>query len=136
MLNHARRLFTCAALFNGSVVLGLLLLEPLLQPWLRLESASGSNLALRDLGLALIATFALAYLCVAYRPEQFRPYIGLGVVGKCLVVVAIYAHWLAGHIGWQLPALALGDVVFSVLFVDFLNRYPSALSTQQKELSL
>lgn len=125
MLSHARRLFVSAAIFNLSVVLGLLILTPWLQPLLRLELASGSNLALRDLGLTLIATFGLAYLCIAYNPRRYRPYIALGIVGKCLVVVAIYGHWLAGHISWQLPALALGDVLFTLLFVDFLKRHPA-----------
>lgn len=125
MLSHARRLFTCAAIFNLSVVFGLLFLLPWLQPLLSLEVASGSNLALRDLGLALIATFGLAYLCVAHNPQRFRPYISLGILGKVLVVVTIYSHWLVGHIGWQLPALALGDVLFTLLFVDFLTRHPA-----------
>lgn len=125
MLSHARRLFICAAIFNLSVVFGLLLLQPWLQPLLRLEEAGGSNLALRDLGLALIATFGLAYLCIAHNPQRFRPYISLGIVGKALVVVAIYGHWLAGHISWQLPVLALGDVLFTLLFVNFLKRHPA-----------
>ena len=125
MLTHARWLFGLAALFNLSVVLGLLLLGPWLNPLLQLNEATGSNLALRDLGLMLIATFGFAYLCVAHSPTKFRLYIPLGVMGKSLVVIAIYGHWLAGHISWQLPALALGDVLFAWLFLSFLRRYPA-----------
>jgi len=125
MLRHARWLFLTAALFNWSVALGLLLIEPVLRPRLGLEIATGSNLALRDLGLVLIISFGIAYLCVSLNPVRFRPYIGLGVLGKSLVLVAIYGHWLAGHIGWQLPALALGDALYSLLFLQFLRRYPA-----------
>ncbi|MGE8064409.1 hypothetical protein [Pseudomonas sp. NPDC089569] len=125
MLIHARWLFGSAALFNWAVVLGLLLLNPWLSPLLQLNEPTGSNFALRDLGLMLIATFGVAYLCVARSPARFRPYVGLGVLGKCLVVIAIYSHWLAGHISWPLPALALGDVLFAWLFVDFLRRHPA-----------
>ncbi|MGE8154170.1 MULTISPECIES: hypothetical protein [Pseudomonas] len=125
MLIHARWLFGLAALFNFSVAFGLLLLDTWLGPLLQLNEATGSNLALRDLGLMLIASFGFAYLCTAYSPGRFRPYVGLGAGAKILVVVAIFGHWLAGNIGWQLPALALGDVLFAWLFLSFLRQYPA-----------
>ena len=125
MLSAARRLFIPAAIFNWSVAGGLLFLSDLTGPLLQLDPSGCSNLALRDMCMALVAAFGIAYWRIAFDPLRFRPYIELGIVGKALVVLVIYGHWLTGHIGWQLPAVAFGDVLFAVLFVNFLRRYPA-----------
>jgi len=124
MMQYARRLFIPAALFNWLAGGGLLLLGDLMGPLLKLDPATGTNLALRDMGLALVILFGIAYWRIAFDPSRFRPYIELGILGKGLVVLALYGHWFAGHISWQLPALAFGDVVFALLFLDFLRRHP------------
>lgn len=123
MIIYARSLMGTAALFNWSVVLGLLIFNTQLSRLLNLDVASGSNLAMRDLALALIATFGIAYLCAAIDPVRARPYITLGAIGKALAALTIFAHWLLGHISWQLPALLVGDVIYSLLFIGFLHRY-------------
>lgn len=123
MQTHARWLMGSAALFNWAVVLGLLFFDEHLAPLLGLDPSSGSNLALRDLALVLIATFGGAYLYAARDPVRGRPYIVLGAIGKALVALAIYSHWALGHITWQLPALVAGDVLYSLLFIHFLRRY-------------
>lgn len=125
MLSTARRLFIPAALFNWSVAGALLLLSDLMGPLLQLDPASGTNLAFRDMSMLLVAAFGVAYWRIAFDPQRFRPYIELGILGKSLVVLVIYGHWLAGHIGWHLPAVAFGDVVFALLFWSFLRRYPA-----------
>jgi len=125
MPSAARRLFIPAAIFNWSVAGGLLLLSDVMGPLLQLDPASGTNLALRDISMLLVALFGFAYWRIAFDPQRFRPYIELGILGKSLVVAAIYSHWLAGHIGWQLPAVAFGDAVFALLFLNFLHRYPA-----------
>lgn len=122
MLTHARWLMGTAALFNWTVVLGFLLFNGLLTRLLGLDPASGTNLAMRDLALVLIATFGAAYLYAALDPQRGRPYIALGALGKALVALAMFAHWALGHIDWRLPALVTGDVVYSLLFVQFLRR--------------
>ncbi|MEQ6328906.1 hypothetical protein VLF92_11315 [Pseudomonas chengduensis] len=123
MRTHARWLMGTAALFNWSVVLAFLFLADLLNPLLGLDPSTGTNLAMRDLALVLIATFGGAYFFAALDPVRGRPYIALGAIAKVLVVLAIYAHWALGHIGWQLPALVVGDVIYSLLFIHFLRRY-------------
>lgn len=123
MITHARWLMGTAALFNWSVVLGFLFLNTQLGLLLHLDSSSGSNLAMRDLALALVATFGIAYFFAAINPVRGRPYIVLGAVGKAFAALTIFIHWLLGNIDWQLPALLLGDVLYSLLFIHFLRRY-------------
>lgn len=123
MHTHARWLMGTAALFNWSVVLGFLFLNELLTQILSLEPSAGTNLAMRDLALVLIGVFGCAYFYAALDPVRGRPYIVLGAFAKAMVVVAMYIHWALGHIDWQLPALVVGDVVYSLLFIQFLRRY-------------
>lgn len=123
MITHARWLMGTAALFNWSVVLCFLFLNTQLSVLLQLDSVGGSNLAMRDLALALVATFGAAYLYAAIDPIRGRPYIVLGVLGKSLAALTIFTHWLAGNIGWQLPMLLIGDVLYSLLFINFLRRH-------------
>ncbi|MDG9757905.1 hypothetical protein N5E31_03900 [Pseudomonas chengduensis] len=123
MITHARWLMGTAALFNFSVVLCFLFLNTQFSALLQLDSATGSNLAMRDLALALIATFGAAYLYAAIDPVRGRPYIALGALGKSLAALTIFAHWFAGSIDWQLPLLLVGDVLYSLLFIHFLRRY-------------
>ena len=125
----ARRLFIPAALFNWVVAGGLLLFSDLMGSLLQLDPASGTNLALRDMCMLLVAVFGVSYWRIAFDPQRFRPYIELGILGKSLVVLVIYGHWLAGHMGWQLPAVAFGDAVFTVLFWNFMRRYPASSPT-------
>lgn len=123
MITHARWLMGTAALFNWSVVLCFLFLSTQLSALLQLDSASGSNLAMRDLALALVATFGAAYLYAAIDPVRGRPYIVLGALGKSLAALTIFTHWFAGNIDWQLPLLLVGDVLYSLLFIYFLRRH-------------
>jgi hypothetical protein len=70
----------------------------------------------------LIGVFGYAYLRAAQDPRRYRPFIELGAIGKLLAVVAVTWPWLRGQVGWQLPALVGGDLVFALLFIDFLRR--------------
>jgi hypothetical protein len=70
----------------------------------------------------LVAVFGYTYLRIAQDPERFRSFIELGVIGKLLAVAAVVWPWLAGDIGWQLPLLVSGDVVFALLFIGYLHR--------------
>lgn len=123
MTLYARWLMGTAALFNWSVVLSFLFLGSQVGQLLNLDISSGSNLAMRDLALALIATFGLAYLCAAINPIRARPYIILGAIGKALAALTIFAHWMLGNISWQLPGVLIGDVIYSILFIAFLRRF-------------
>jgi len=124
--SYARTLFGVAALANFSVTFGLLLLRPQVTPLLRLDPIAGSNLAFFHLAATLIAIFGYAYLRVALDPRRFRPFVGLGAIGKVLAVATATWHWLAGDLSWPLPLLISGDLVFAVLFVDYLRRTRAA----------
>lgn len=122
MTLYARMLFGIAALFNFAVAAALWYRPPQFMTLLQLDPATGTNIVLVKIAAGAIALFGYAYGRVAGDPQTFRPFIGLGVVGKLLVVAIAASSWGMGEIGWQLPALAGGDLLFAALFLDYLRR--------------
>ncbi|MCQ4325307.1 hypothetical protein CXK94_18020 [Stutzerimonas stutzeri] len=124
MTHHARLLFTTAALFNWSVALGLLFPPALLSQLLQLTPVEGGDLILRHIASALIAVFGWAYWLVARDPQRWRALAVIGVIGKSLVVALVGVHWGLGTINGYWPALVMADLIYALLFLDFLRRYP------------
>ena len=120
--SYARTLFGTAAFFNFAAAGALLFLRPVLAPLAGLEPVVGTNLVFLYMTAFLIATFGWAYARIAQDPRRFRPFIELGAIGKLLAVVAATGPWLAGEVRWPLPFVVSGDLVFALLFIDFLRR--------------
>lgn len=121
-MNYARVLFGSAALFNLLVALSLTLAWPWTQTLLQLDPSEGSNVLLRQVAALLILTFGIAYGMVAVNASRYRAYVLLGIVGKSLVVVAAVPVIFQGGEGQMLAALAMGDLLYVLLFADFLRR--------------
>ena len=126
MPQNPRILFSIAAAFNFAVAAGLLFLQRELLPMLGLEAVEGANVVLLYVTAALVASYGYAYLCVARDAKKYRVYIPLSVAGKLGVVGVAYWPWLMGRLSWRLPALASADLVFALLFLDYLRRTSSA----------
>ena len=74
----------------------------------------------------MILTFGGVYALIARDPVRYRPYIPLGALLKLLVVVTFWGHALIGRIGFGLPLLAIGDLIFAVLFLRYYRHTASA----------
>jgi hypothetical protein len=122
MKSYARTLFGIAALFNFGVAAALWFRPSLFMTLLQLDPVTGTSIVLVKIAAGAIAIFGYAYWRVAGDPQTFRPFIGLGVVGKMVVVAIAASSWAMGEISWQLPGLAGGDLLFAALFVDYLRR--------------
>jgi hypothetical protein len=122
MRAHARWLFGIAAVMNFAVGGGLVFLRPRLGPLLGLTPTTGSNVVIANATGLFIAVFGYAYARVALDPVRFRPYVALGILGKMLITAATAWSFFAGAVDWRLPALTGIDVVFALLFWDFLRR--------------
>lgn len=123
MKTYARVLFGTAAFFNVLVGLDLVFLRYWIQlPLLRLDPIGGTNLALANLAGLLVISFGYAYARVAADTVKFRPYIHLGAIGKLLAVAGVLWPWWIGAVPWMLPALVSIDLIYALLFLDFLRR--------------
>jgi hypothetical protein len=122
MDSYGRKLFAIAAAFNFVVAATLMFLSGGLFPLLGLDPVAGANLTLPCVAAALVASYGYAYACVAYDARKYRVYIPLGVIGKLMVVAAVCALWRSGDVSWRIPGFASADLIFAILFLDYLRR--------------
>lgn len=121
---YARRMFACAAAFNLSVAFGGFFLFPQIATWLDLSAGGGETAFWRNLFMALVMAFGVAYALVAVDHRRYRPYALLGIIGKTLVVLVGGVAVLQGLVSPKAVTVMAGDVVFALLFADFLRRAP------------
>jgi hypothetical protein len=123
MKTYARWLFGTAALFNISIALNLLVLRYwVVSPLMPLDPIRGTNVLFANFSGAFVGLFGIVYVLIAIDPAKYRLYIPLGAVGKLLAVACAAAAWLMGAVPWQMPATTGVDLVYAVLFFDYLRR--------------
>lgn len=122
MRPYAGWLFGVASALNFLVAAGLLFLRPWIAPWLGLDPIVGTNLVLVNLAGTMIGLFGYGYLRVALDPVRFRPLIAHSAIGKLLAVAGAAWPWLAGAIPATIPLFLSPDIVFALLFLDYLRR--------------
>ena len=122
----ARRLFYPAAAWNFLAAL------PLLVDARGAAQLAGMTPVPTDMfyvhGLAAaVALFGGFYALAGFDPVRYRSFISAGIVAKLLFVGIAYWHFLvAGDISGHMPAVAVGDVVWVLLFWWYLKQYPAA----------
>lgn len=117
---HARILFSIAGYFNLIVGLIFLFAMPQLALMIGMNPIPKDYLLIH-FGSVLVIAFGVGYLKVAADPVVNRPIIQLGIVGKSGVVLAGVVDWLLGNTNAAFPLLLSADVVFVVLFSNYLR---------------
>jgi len=120
---YAQWLFGTAAFFNLALALDLLFVRRwYASPLMPLDPTHGTNLVLANVAAVLIGSFGYCYARVAGDPARFRPYIHIGAIGKLLAVASAVVPALMHEVSWTLPALTSIDLVYAILFFDYLRR--------------
>jgi hypothetical protein len=122
MNRYSRWLFGTAAALNISVGAALLFLRPWIAPLVHLDPAHGTNFVIINFTGAVVALFGYGYIRLAIDPIGYRNYVSFSVIGKSLAVACVIWAWAIGEISWLLPALFSADVIYALLFLDFLRR--------------
>ncbi|WP_150429940.1 hypothetical protein [Dechloromonas sp. CZR5] len=120
MNSHARILFSVAGYFNLAVGLIFLFAMPQLAQMIGMNPIP-EDYVLIHFGSVLVIVFGVGYLKVAADPVVNRPIIQLGILGKSGVVLAGMVDWLLGNTNAAFPLLLTADVVFAVLFANYLR---------------
>jgi hypothetical protein len=126
MDTYARKLFSISAAFNFAVAAALLFLSGTILPLLGLDPVAGANLTLPYVAAALIGSYGYAYACLAYDARKYRSYISLAIIGKLAVFAVVCSLWRGGDVSWRVPGFASADLIFALLFIDYLRRTRSA----------
>jgi hypothetical protein len=114
-------LFSSAAIFNAVICVSLFFAPHAITRWLLLDPVTGSNMLILNLTAGFIGLFAVAYALVSMDPAAFRVFVPFSIGGKLMAVAIIIGAWLEGTIGWRVPALASGDLLFAIAFWRFLR---------------
>jgi len=127
MDRHARILFSIAAAFNFLAGLPILFAMPWMGRLLGMQPIPADPLLAHLFGVLVLA-FGWGYWRISRDPVANRPIIQLGIVGKSLVVIAVFYDWAMGNTNWPFPLLVCGDAVFAALFADYLRQRPLTLA--------
>jgi len=122
MTRYARWLFGISAATNLAVSVALLAFGSFVARRLAFDPIVGTNVVLFNFAGMLIGLFGYAYVRVAMDPVRFRPFIHLTAIGKLLAFASAALPWLTGIIPSRLPILMSADVIFAILFFDYLRR--------------
>ncbi|HEY5048581.1 MAG TPA: hypothetical protein VII49_11240 [Rhizomicrobium sp.] len=122
MKTYAGPLFGIAAAFNFAIGFALLFLRPLLFAPLGFDAARGSNIVLANLVGMFVVLFGYCYLRVALDARKYRVYVSIGAIGKLLAVACAVAPWLVGAVSPRLLMFFAPDLIFALLFLDYLRR--------------
>jgi len=68
----------------------------------------------------MVAVFGYGYFIVARDPARNEGLVQIGIIGKLLIFVLFLAYAIAGTFPYILMIPACGDVLFSLLFLEFL----------------
>lgn len=119
--SYTRLLFISGAIFNVLAGLPFLFAPQFMAALMGLELNATAAMFMQ-LVFGLVVVFGWVYWMIARDPVRNRPYILLGMILKVLVVTIFYGHWLVGNISWQLPVLASGDILYTLLFWLYYRR--------------
>lgn len=122
MKDYARWLFGISAATNLAVSGALLVFGSLVARRLAFDPVIGTNVVLFNFAGTMIGLFGYAYVRIALDPWRFRPLIHVAAIGKLLAFASAALPWLAGIVSSRLPMLLSADVIFAILFFDYLRR--------------
>jgi hypothetical protein len=119
---YVRALFGFAGTLNLLVGLALLLWPAGAMAFAGIGPLAASAMPLIYFAGTMIALFGYSYFLIAADPVRFRPLIHIGALGKLLAVASAGLPWIMGQTGPRLASVLAPDVIFALLFLDYLRR--------------
>lgn len=118
-----RLMFRLAGVFNIAVAIPLWFAPVMVSRLLGLEPVPVDFLY-TDLFAVLVITFGIGYWRVGANPQRNRVMIEKGIIGKLLVVLVGYQHFLAGTTSLPFAVLVTGDLIWAIFFWRYLRIHP------------
>ena len=122
-----RLMFRLAGLFNISVAIPLWIAPVALSKLFGFEPVP-TDILYTDLFAVLVLTFGIGYWRVGAEPARNRVMVEMGILGKLLVVLVGYQHFLAGTTSLPFATLVTGDLVWAFFFWRYLRTHPERSS--------
>ncbi len=80
-----------------------------------------------------VTTWGIGYALVALNRKRFRDFAWLGAISKTIFFMVYAAAFFGGRISFAAFIPALVDLVFAILFVEFLWRTTNKRSDRYRE---
>jgi hypothetical protein len=119
---YDRILFTVAAAWNLGAAATLIFNPDFLLARLSVNDPAARLLA-RSFASS-VTTWGIGYALVAFDRKRFRDFAWLGVISKTIFFMVYATAFFGRRISFAAFIPALVDLVFAVLFVEFLRRAP------------
>jgi len=75
--------------------------------------------------LSLAFVFGVGYYWVSRDITNNHAIVKLGIIAKIFVFVLITYYWIEGYVKFLLVPTGVVDLIFSVLYLEFLFHFPS-----------
>src|SRR5262252_5907875 len=118
---YDRILFAVAAAWNLGAAATLIFNPDILLARLSVNDPNARLLA-RSFASS-VTTWGIGYALVAFDRRRFRDFAWLGVISKTIFFTVYAAAFFGGRISFAAFIPALVDLVFAILFVEFLRRH-------------
>ncbi len=119
---YSKNLFFIGAIWNWLATLSLALGYKWCFPLFKMDLPQYPVFLILFLGLASI--FGLGYYWVSMDISQNHDIVKLGIIGKIFVFVALLSAGITGQVAWALVGGGVVDLIFAVLYIEFLISYP------------
>jgi hypothetical protein len=119
-MRYYRWMFLAAAAWNAFAAGAVLFLLTNAEFRMRMEISNPTDPLILQLLASCLFLFGLGYYWVSSALSENHGIVKLGVVGKILVFILFFGHALAGTIPVGLAVPTVVDLLFAVLFLEFL----------------
>jgi len=119
--DYYQKLFFIGAIWNWVATLTFCFGYKILFPLFSMELPKFPVFFLMFLGLAFV--FGIGYYWVSQDLNNNHGIVKMGIIGKLIVFVGLTWAGITGQVHWILIGPGIVDLVFAVLYIEFLMTY-------------
>lgn len=122
--DYYKKMFLIGAIWNWAATLPFAVGYKILFPLFGMALPNYLVFFMMFLGLAF--AFGIGYFWVSRDIHKNHDIVRMGIIGKLIVFIALLWAWIAGEVPVILLGPGIVDLVFAILYIEFLNRYQKA----------
>ena len=84
---------------------------------------TGATLMYYQVFLWFVIVFGIGYTIVGLDLDKNHGIVLLGAIAKILAFISFVAYYLSGDVPFSLAMIGIGDLIFAILFIEFLINY-------------
>jgi hypothetical protein len=122
--DYYQKMFFIGAIWNWSATVPFALGYKILFPLFGMALPNYLVFFMMFLGLAFV--YGIGYFWVSRDIHKNHDIVRMGIIGKIIVFVAFLWAWMAGEVPLILVGPGIIDLIFAILYIEFLMTYKKA----------